>query len=99
SGTSTSLGNTGGAASVNVIAASNCSWVATSNASWITITAGASGTGNGTVGISIAQNTTTSSRTGSVTIAGQTFTVQQSAAPCTYSLSGTSTSPGKIGRA
>ena len=44
----------------------------------------AGGTGNGTVSISIAQNTSTSSRTGTVTIAGQTFTVQQSAAPCTY---------------
>ncbi|MCC7342660.1 MAG: hypothetical protein IT170_16380, partial [Bryobacterales bacterium] len=97
SSTSASVGNGGGTAGVNIASASNCSWTATSNASWITVTGGASGTGNGSVSLSIAENPSTTSRTGTVTIAGQTFTVQQSAAPCTYSLSSTAASVGNGG--
>jgi hypothetical protein len=44
----------------------------------VTITGGASGTGNGTVSYSVATNTGASSRSGTLTIAGQTFTVTQS---------------------
>src|SRR5439155_12138360 len=59
---------------------------------WITITAGASGSGNGTVNYSVALNGTTSSRTATLTIAGKSFTVTQAAAvpSCTYALSPTS---------
>jgi hypothetical protein len=42
-----------------------------SNATFITITSGSSGTGNGTVNYSVAANTGTTSRTGTMTIAGQ----------------------------
>jgi hypothetical protein len=58
---------------------------------WITVTAGAAGTGNGTVGFSIAANTG-AARSGTLTIATQTFTVNQAAfvAPCTYSIAPTS---------
>ncbi len=90
SGTLGSIGDSGGSLGINVVTASNCSWTAQSNAGWITITAGATGSGNGTVNLSIARNTTTSARTGTVTIAGKTYTVQQAAAPpvivCTYSV-------------
>jgi uncharacterized protein (TIGR03437 family) len=96
------MGNGGGLTGVNVIAGSNCSWVATSNAAWITVTGGGSGTGNGAVSISVAENTATTSRTGTVTIAGQTYTVQQSAAPvvipCSYALSATSFSSDHLDR-
>ncbi|HSC27807.1 MAG TPA: BACON domain-containing carbohydrate-binding protein, partial [Vicinamibacterales bacterium] len=51
-----------------------------SNAAWITIASGANGSGNGTVGYNVAANTTTSTRTGTLTIAGKTFTVSQAAA-------------------
>jgi hypothetical protein len=51
-----------------------------SNATFITVTAGASGTGSGTVSYSVAANTATTSRTGTLTIAGQTFTVTQAGA-------------------
>jgi hypothetical protein len=63
---------------VGVIAGSGCSWTAVSNVSWITIVSGKSGTGNGTVKYSVSQNTATASRTGTLTIGGQTFTVTQS---------------------
>jgi hypothetical protein len=76
-------GAAGGVAFVGVTAGPGCAWTATSNVGWITITGGNSGTGNGTVSYSVAANTSTSERTGTMTIAGQTFTVNQAACPCT----------------
>jgi hypothetical protein len=54
-----------------------CAWTATSNADWITISSGNSGSGNGTVGYSVAANSGTAKRTGTLTIAGKTITVKQ----------------------
>ncbi|MEN3334798.1 MAG: hypothetical protein V7641_4163 [Blastocatellia bacterium] len=68
-----------GAGSVSVTATSGCNWIAGSNASFISISAGTSGTGNGTVNYSVSTNTG-GARTGMMTIAGQTFTVTQDAA-------------------
>ncbi|MET0625434.1 MAG: Calx-beta domain-containing protein [Pyrinomonadaceae bacterium] len=62
---------------VNVSTTGSCPWTAASNASWITVTSGASGSGSGTVGFNVAANTGSGQRTGSITIAGQTFTVTQ----------------------
>jgi len=69
----------GGTGTVTVTTASGCTWTASSNAPWLSITSGASGTGNGSVGFSAAANSG-GSRTGTLTIAGQTFTVTQAAA-------------------
>ncbi len=81
--------DTAGTTAVDVTTQGTCGWTAVSQApSWITVTAGASGTGNGRVDLAIAANTT-AARTGTVTIAGQTFTVNQ-AAPCSYVLTPTS---------
>jgi len=88
---------TGGSATVNVTSLSGCSWTAVSNASWISVVSGRSGTGSGTVTYSVAANNADTSRIGTLTIAGQTFTVTQGAAPCTYSLSATSASPAYTG--
>ena|GEM_PF-6135213 len=76
-----------GTGSVTVSTASGCSWIATSNAIWLTITSGSSGSGNGTVNYSVAANTSTSPRTGTLTVAGQTFTVSQGGSNCLYTLS------------
>jgi C1A family cysteine protease len=78
--TSQSFSSSGGSGSVSVTAPSGCSWTAVSNASWITITSGSSGSGNGTVHYSASANTNTSSRTGTMTIADNTFTVNQAGA-------------------
>jgi V8-like Glu-specific endopeptidase len=67
----------GGANSVNVTTQSGCPWTTTSNASWITITSGSSGNGNGAVTYTVEENTGTSNRIGTMTIAGQYFTVTQ----------------------
>jgi hypothetical protein len=68
----------GGTGSVTVTAGSGCAWTATSNSGFVTITSGASGSGNGTVNYTVAA--ASASRTGTLTIAGQTFTVSQAAA-------------------
>jgi uncharacterized repeat protein (TIGR01451 family) len=59
---------------------SSCPWYANSNASWIAITSGRSGSGNAWISYSVAPNAG-SDRQGTLTIAGQTFTVNQGAAP------------------
>lgn len=56
---------------------SSCGWTAKSNASWLTITSGASGTGNRKVTFAIVANTNRIPRTGTLTIAGKTLTVYQ----------------------
>ncbi|CAN5580159.1 hypothetical protein BH10ACI3_BH10ACI3_20670 [soil metagenome] len=69
----------GGNGSFNITAQTGCPRTATSNAAWITVTGGASGSGNGSVTFSLAANTG-AARTGTITAAGQTFTVTQSGA-------------------
>jgi len=76
-----SFDSTGGSGSVNVTAGSGCFWTASSNAGWITITSGSRGNGNGAVNYSVASNPTMNSRTGTMMIAGQTFTVTQDETP------------------
>ena len=69
----------GGSGSVVVTAGANCSWTAVSNAPWITVTAGASGSGNGTVTYDVAPYTgKPKNRNGTITIAEQTFSIKQS---------------------
>src|SRR4030095_1790161 len=76
--TSIAAAVTGDSQTVTVTTGNTCSWTATSNASFITIASGASGTGNGTVALTIAAHAG-SARSGTVTIAGQTVTVTQGA--------------------
>jgi hypothetical protein len=79
----------GGTGSVAVTTGAGCMWTAASNASFITITSGASGTGNGTVNYSVAANPDPNPRSGTMTIGGQTFTVNQDGAcPLTISPTG-----------
>ncbi|HEX9962394.1 MAG TPA: BACON domain-containing carbohydrate-binding protein, partial [Pyrinomonadaceae bacterium] len=76
--TSQSFTSAGGNGSFTVSTSSpNCTWIADSDSSWITVTSGASGTGNGTVSFSVAANQTTSPRTGTINVGGQIFTVTQ----------------------
>ena len=71
---------TGGSYTTTVTTTSGCAWTGVSNAAWITVTSGGSGTGNGTVAYTVAANTSTSPRTGTLTIAGRTVTVTQAGA-------------------
>jgi uncharacterized repeat protein (TIGR02543 family) len=75
---SSTYGSGDGSGSVGVTAGSGCSWTASSDAtSWLHTSS--SGTGNGTVTFTYDANTGTSSRTGHITVGGQTFTVTQAA--------------------
>ena len=75
--TSASFAAAGGTGSVSVTTSTGCNWTAVSNNSFITITSGASGSGSGTVSYSVAANTVSTSRNGSLTIAGLTHSVSQ----------------------
>src|SRR5262245_10706327 len=95
--TSASVPNSGGTGSVGVTTTAGCAWTATSNDSWITVTSGGSGSGNGTVNYSVAANTGTTARTGTITAAGKTFTVTQAGASCSFTVSPTSASAAASG--
>jgi Putative binding domain, N-terminal/Viral BACON domain len=77
----------GGAGKVTVNGSPGCAWTAVSNAEWIQIASGASGNGNGEVTYTVLPSVG-AARSGTLTIAGQTFTVQQTAAPaCSFKVS------------
>ena len=76
----------GGTGTISVVTQPGCTWTATSNAGFITITSGASGTGNGTVNYSVAANMG-ESRSGTMIVAGRTFTVVQGKVGCSYTIS------------
>ena len=64
---------------VAVTAGAGCAWTAQSHASWITVTAGTPGAGAGTVTFSVAPYPgKPKNRNGTITVAGQTFSVRQS---------------------
>ena len=64
---------------INVSTQNGCAWTAQSNDNWLTVTGGATGNGSGTVTYSAAANSG-AQRTGTITVAGQTFTVNQATA-------------------
>lgn len=89
------VGSTGGP--ITVSTSVGCSWTAVSNASWITVTAGQAGSGSGTVSFTVAANPG-GSRTGTLSIAGQTLTVTQAGATgCAYSVIPTAQNIGPSG--
>ena len=68
----------GGNGIVTVTAPTGCAWGAVTGESWITLTGGASGSGDGTVTYSVAPYTDKpKNRKGTVIIAGATLTVKQ----------------------
>ena len=69
-----------------VSAPGGCTWTAKGNAAWLTVVEGETGSGNGTVRVAVAANTSGALRTGTVTIGGQTFTVRQERLTCAYSI-------------
>ncbi len=63
---------------IGVLTTSGCPWTATTSASFLSITSGASGTGSGVVLFSATANGNAASRTGTLSVAGQSATVTQS---------------------
>jgi hypothetical protein len=88
----------GGSRSFTLTAPAGCSWTASvNNASWITLTSATSGAGSAAVSFSVANNTTAIPRSGTMTAGGQTYTVSQAAAACTYTIIPSSLGFGRTG--
>ena len=86
----------GGTATVGVTASdAACAWSRASNVAWITIAQGTSGAGAATLTYTVAPNLGLE-RTGTLTLAGQTFTVNQ-AGGCTFTLA-TNAALGELAR-
>ncbi|MDX2044310.1 MAG: M12 family metallo-peptidase [Acidobacteriota bacterium] len=94
--TSQNFSAAGGNGSVNVTAPNGCAWTATSNVGWVTINSGTPGNGNGTVQFTVAANGGVA-RNGTMTIAGQTFTVMQATNCSTITVNPSSLSGGTVG--
>ena len=76
-----SFGSFGGSGSVTVTTQSGCNWTASnSNQNFVSILSGSLGSGSGTVFYSVAQNTSSFSRSETLVVAGRAFTVQQDGA-------------------
>jgi len=69
SGTGDSFSSDGGEGGITVTASASVAWTAHSNNNWITITAGASGEGDGVITYTVAENNTVDTITGTITVA------------------------------
>lgn len=80
--------SSGGTGSFTVNTQTGCTWSAVPDVGWLTITAGASGSGTGTVSFSIAPNTATAAREGHIAVGGSTFAATQygTAGVCPFTL-------------
>ena len=89
---SPTLGNfraIGESKSVSVDASrSDCPWTTSESLSWVSLSP-TSGTGYGAVTVTVSENTG-AARSGNVTIAGETYSIIQAEADCSYSISPTS---------
>jgi uncharacterized protein (TIGR03437 family) len=80
SGNTNSFNGSGGTGTITVTASPGCAWSAVTTFSWIHIaSSGLSGTGSGSVAYSVDANSG-AARSGTITIAGQAFTITQAAA-------------------
>jgi len=84
--TSQTFAAAGGSTTVNVTTGASCTWSATGGNSWVTISNGSNRTGSGSVGITAATNSTTQARSATLTIAGKSFVVSESAATCSFTV-------------
>jgi len=83
--TSLTLGANSGPASIAVTSGTGCAWTSSSQVPWMTVTSGASGTGNSSAVFSVTGNTGPQ-RSGTVTVADRTISVTQSSG-CTFTIS------------
>jgi beta-propeller repeat-containing protein/all-beta uncharacterized protein/BACON domain-containing protein len=98
--TSQAFPTTGGSASVDITSAIGCAWTAVSNDSWILVTSAEHGGGADAVTFEVRENFEERFRIGTLSIAGQTFTVLQeglASAGCSILISPTFSSFPAIG--
>ncbi len=84
---SRTFGAAGGEGRVTVNTQSGCQWSATNAPSWVSVS-GSQNTGPGELTYTVQENSSSSSRSGAITIGGQTHAVNQDAASptCTFTL-------------
>ncbi len=93
--TGASVAAAGGSGSFGVTAGAGCAWSAGVSGGWLAIGSASGTTDSGTLYYTVAANTGPA-RTGTITVGGQAFTVDQ-ASGCTFSLSPTSASFSALG--
>ena len=71
----------GGGGSITVDTTAGCNWAVAEGESWLTVTSGASGTGDGTVNYSATSNSVCGARTALMSVGGQPFIVNQAGNP------------------
>ncbi|MBP1595393.1 MAG: Serine/threonine kinase associate protein KapC, partial [Acidobacteria bacterium] len=76
----------GGAGSVMVTVTNGCSYATVEGPSWITVTSGGSGSGSGTLTYSVAPNSSTMARAGSLLIGGQPYQIVQGGMACSFTV-------------
>ena len=74
---SQSFDSSGGSGTVEIVSGSGCNWSASADAGWISINSGGSGSASGEIRYSVASNPGSDSRSGTISIQGETFTVYQ----------------------
>jgi hypothetical protein len=78
---------------INVTAGAGCAWTTRTDASWVTVDAGSTGSGNGTVRLLVQANSG-SERSTTVIIAGQSFALHQEGS-CSYKIKPTNYHSGR----
>jgi hypothetical protein len=67
----------GGSGSLGIATGAGCPWSASTQASWVTINSAASGAGTAVVTFQVAVNTSAGGRSGTLSVAGRTFSIEQ----------------------
>lgn len=78
--TSATFAADGGTGTVNVVTDVGCPWIVQSSASWLKVTSAPTGFGNGKISFSVARNSGNATRTATLDVTGNLFTVTQAGA-------------------
>ena len=88
---------TGGTGTITVRTERECQWTATSEAAWLTLAAGTSGQGDGSIQYKVAANVDPIQRTGAIVANDARVQLPQAAAECRFELASASASFPKAG--
>jgi hypothetical protein len=86
-GAPSSFGPSGGAGTITIGVARECTWGATSQAPWIAIASGAEGQGDGSVTYRVAENPDPVARQGTIAVTDRHVAVPQEGAACRFQIS------------
>jgi hypothetical protein len=86
----TSIDASGGRGRVTIEINRECEWTAKTEVDWISLTSEAKGQGDASVNYTIAANPIVGERRGGIVVNDQRLEITQAAAPCTFTLNGSS---------